>query len=85
MTGDDRPFRITVSGDPMLFLQIEGTPYETVEVGADEMLIQRVYITAPAGSEASEDARTDFRIWVEDLESNERTYEDTHFNGLESR
>jgi cytochrome c oxidase accessory protein FixG len=85
MTGDDRPFRITVSGDPMLFLQIEGTPYETVEVGADEMLIQRVYVTAPAGSEASEDARTDFRIWVEDLESNERTYEDTHFNGLESR
>ena len=85
MTGDDRPFRITVTGAPMLYLQIEGTPYETVQVEADEMLIQRVYVTAPAGSEAAQDTRTDFRIWVEDLESNERTHEDTHFNGLESR
>jgi cytochrome c oxidase accessory protein FixG len=85
MTGDDRPFRITVTGDPMLYLQIEGTPYETVQVEADEMLIQRVYVTAPAGSEAAQETRTDFRIWVEDLESNERTHEDTHFNGLESR
>ncbi|NBD30989.1 MAG: cytochrome c oxidase accessory protein CcoG [Alphaproteobacteria bacterium] len=85
MTGEDRPFRITISGDPMLFLQIEGSPYETVDIGTDEMLIQRVYVTAPAGSEPADDARTDFRIWVEDLESNERTHEDTHFNGLESR
>jgi polyferredoxin len=85
MTGDDRPFRITVTGAPMLYLQIEGTPYETVQVEADEMLIQRVYVTAPAGSEAAQDTRTDFRIWVQDLESNERTHEDTHFNGLESR
>ncbi|WP_412507827.1 cytochrome c oxidase accessory protein CcoG [Roseovarius sp. SYSU LYC5161] len=85
MTGDDRPFRITVTGDPRLYLQIEGTPYETVQVEADEMLIQRVYVTAPAGSEAAQDTRTDFRIWVQDLESNERTHEDTHFNGLESR
>jgi cytochrome c oxidase accessory protein FixG len=85
MTGDDRPFRITVTGAPMLYLQIEGTPYETVHVEADEMLIQRVYVTAPAGSEAAQETRTDFRIWVEDLESNERTHEDTHFNGLESR
>ncbi|WP_084861746.1 cytochrome c oxidase accessory protein CcoG [Salibaculum halophilum] len=85
MTGDDRPFRITVTGAPMLYLQIEGTPYETVQVEADEMLIQRVYVTAPAGSEAAQETRTDFRIWVEDLESNERTHEDTHFNGLESR
>ncbi|HKL69524.1 cytochrome c oxidase accessory protein CcoG [Salibaculum sp.] len=85
MTGDDRPFRITVTGDPMLYLQIEGTPYETVQVDADQMLIQRVYVTAPAGSEAAQDTRTDFRIWVQDLESNERTHEDTHFNGLESR
>lgn len=85
MHGEERPFRITLSGDPMLFVQIEGTPYQTVNVGADEMLIQRVYVTAPAGSEQTEAARTDFRFWVQDLASNDRTYEDTHFNGRESR
>ncbi|KAA9006080.1 RdxA/RdxB/FixG family protein [Histidinibacterium aquaticum] len=80
--GEARPFRITLSGDPMLYLDVEGTPYETVTVPADSMALERVYVMAPPGSEQAEAARTGFRFWVTDLTNGDRTYEDSHFNGL---
>ncbi|TKZ22123.1 cytochrome c oxidase accessory protein CcoG [Shimia litoralis] len=79
--GDDRPFRISVKGDSSLRVQLEGTPYETVTVAADEMQLQRVYVLAPKGSVPAESPATEFRFWVEDVSNGDRVYKDTVFNG----
>lgn len=79
--GEDRPFNISLKGDPALRVQLEGTPYTSVKVPADDTLLQRVYVVAPKGSEPAESERVEFRIWVEDIASGERAYKDTVFNG----
>jgi cytochrome c oxidase accessory protein FixG len=79
--GDDRPFRIHVTGDPAFRVALEGTVYETVTVPANETLLQRVYVVAPAGSVPATSERTEARFWVEDLASGERVHSDTVFNG----
>jgi polyferredoxin len=79
--GEDRPFRISLTGHPQLRVQLEGTPYETVEVPADTTFLQRVYVIAPPGSEPAAAERTDFRFWVEDLTNAERAHNDTIFFG----
>ncbi len=78
-------FRLTIKGDPTLRLQLEGSPYQTVDVGPDAMLQQRVYIVAPPGSAPATAAVTDVRIWVEALGGGERAYKDTTFNGRGAR
>lgn len=79
--GEDRPFRMSLRGDPALRVQLEGTPYETVMVPADTAKLQRVYVIAPKGSVPAETERTEFRFWVEDTSSGERSHKDTVFNG----
>jgi cytochrome c oxidase accessory protein FixG len=79
--GEARPFRLTVKGHPAVRVTLEGTPYQTVEVPADTMLNQRVYLQAPPGSAPAKDERTDVRLWVEDISTGDRAYEDTFFNG----
>jgi cytochrome c oxidase accessory protein FixG len=79
--GDDRPFRITVKGDPTLRIDLEGTAYETVTVPADQMLNQRVYVIAPKGSAPATGGLTQFRFWVEDISNGDRVHKDTVFNG----
>ncbi len=82
--GDPRPFRITLAGHNALRVQLEGTPYETVDVPANETYLQRVYVIAPPGSAPADTERTDFRFWVEDLSNGDRAYSDTLFNGREN-
>ena len=79
--GDDRLFRITMTGDLSIHSELEGTPYQTVEVLAQAQKLQRVYLVAPAGSDAATSERTDVRIWVEDISNGDRVYKDTVFNG----
>ncbi|WP_417206519.1 cytochrome c oxidase accessory protein CcoG [Antarctobacter sp.] len=79
--GENRPFRITLTGDPTLRVQLEGTPYETVEVPANATYLQKVYVIAPPASGPAESERTEFRFWVEDLTSGDRAHNDTVFNG----
>ena len=81
MHGEVRPFRITLKGDPALRVSLEGSPYESVEVPANETLLQRVYVIAPPGSDPADAERIDFRFWVEDLVNGERVHKDTIFNG----
>jgi hypothetical protein len=45
------------------------------------MKLQRVYVMAPKGSEASLAERVEFRIWVEDTSNGDRAHKDTIFNG----
>jgi cytochrome c oxidase accessory protein FixG len=79
--GEDRPFRMSVKGHPALRIQLEGTPYETVDVPANETFLQRVYVVAAPGSDPAEDERSEIRFWVEDLTNGDRAYTDTIFNG----
>ncbi|MBV2360294.1 cytochrome c oxidase accessory protein CcoG [Thalassococcus sp. CAU 1522] len=79
--GEDRPFRLTMTGHDQLHIELEGTPYESVNVPANETLLQRVYVIAPPNSEPVQSHRTDFRFWVEDLTNGDRAYKDSHFNG----
>ncbi|MDF0601065.1 cytochrome c oxidase accessory protein CcoG [Psychromarinibacter sp. C21-152] len=81
--GEERPFRISVKGDPALRIQIEGTPYETVTVPADETGQHRVYVVAAPGSDPATSDRTEIRFWVEDLVNGDRVYTDSTFNGRE--
>jgi len=79
--GEERPFRIGVTGDPALRLQVEGTPYATVTVPADTAGQERVYVIAPGGSAPAGAEATDVRIWIEDTSNGDRAYRDTVFNG----
>ena len=82
--GEDRPFRMTVSGDPAIRIQLEGTPYGAVTVPADSTMLQRVYLMAPPSSGPAHSERTEVRLWVEDTSNGERAYQDTIFNGREN-
>jgi polyferredoxin len=79
--GDDRPFAISVVGEEPFEVQLEGLPDQTVIVPADSTKLQRVYVVAPRDSAAAASERTEFRLWVEDLTSQERAYNDSVFNG----
>jgi len=81
MKNEPTRFNFSVKGDPSLFVTLEGTPYTSVEVAPDEMKLQRVYVTAPQGSDPAQADRTEIRIWVEDTASGTRDYKDTVFNG----
>jgi polyferredoxin len=78
---DPRPFEMSLAADAPLVLTLEGEDDLTVDLPPDETLLQRVYVTAPAGSVPATAARTDFRLWVEDATSGDRAHEDTFFNG----
>ena len=79
--GEDRPFRISVKGDPALRVQLEGTPYAAVSVPADTTKLQRVYVVAPPNSTPAEAERTEIRFWVEDNTTGARAYKDSTFHG----
>ena len=79
--GDDRPFQISLTSEADLMIALEGTEEMVVTVPADQTQTERVYVTAPAGSAAATTDRTAVRLWVEDLDSNDRVSVDTVFNG----
>ncbi len=81
MDHDDRRFEMSVTGAPDLEIELEGAPSNAVDVPADELVLQRVYLIAPPGSEAAQADRTDVRLWIEDAQDGERSYKDTIFNG----
>ncbi|MDH3264653.1 MAG: cytochrome c oxidase accessory protein CcoG [Paracoccaceae bacterium] len=81
MNLDDSTFHLSLTSDAVLRISLEGTEALTVEVPANEMVLQRVYVTAPAGSEAAVAGHTALRLWVEDLASTDRANKDTVFNG----
>jgi cytochrome c oxidase accessory protein FixG len=81
MQHEERRFKISVKGDPTIRLELEGTPYTSILVPADEMYLQRVYLIAPQGSEPAQSSRSEVRLWIEDIGNGERAYKDTVFNG----
>ncbi|WP_050929067.1 cytochrome c oxidase accessory protein CcoG [Aestuariivita boseongensis] len=81
MTNQPTTFRLFATGHPQLRLQLEGTPYETVDLDAQGAELQRVYVIAPPGSDPANAERTELRFWVEDLSNGERNYADTTYFG----
>ena len=81
MQGSIRTFALSLKSDSDLRLSLEGTDTLTVQVPADETLLQRVYVTAPAGSAAAHATRTELRLWVQDAAGADRVSSDTFFNG----
>ncbi|WP_306005172.1 cytochrome c oxidase accessory protein CcoG [Aquicoccus porphyridii] len=81
MHGEERPFVLSLTGDPALRVEIEGADTQTVMVPADTALPVRTYVVAPSGSVPAESDRVEFRFWVEDATSGERAFKDTVFNG----
>ncbi len=81
MNLDARTFHLSLTADTLLRIELEGTNALTVEMPANEMILQRVYVIAPQGSEAATEHSTKFRLWVEDLSNTDRAYKDTVFNG----
>ena len=79
--GEERPFQLSVVGDPSMRIELEGLPDENGSVPADTAFLQRVYIVTPKDAAPSQAASTDVRIWVEDQSNGERAYKDTTFNG----
>jgi cytochrome c oxidase accessory protein FixG len=79
--GEDRRFAFALTGDAALALRVEGAPEAVVTVPANETGQHRLYVTAPGGTAPAEAERTPLRLWVEDLQSGARTFNDTIFNG----
>jgi len=81
MNLDDRVFHLSLSSDALLRISLEGVEDLTVRVPANEMMLQRVYVTAAPDSPAAATHSTNLRFWVEDLQSTDRASKDTVFNG----
>ena len=84
--GDDRWFYISVASEADLATSIEGTADMRVLVPANDTFQARLYVTAPQGSAAAKDQRTDLTIWIEDRGTEaqpgtDRVSHDTIFNG----
>lgn len=78
---EERMFEISLTGNLAFGLSLDDTPYASVAVPADSILLQRVFVTAPAGSDPASAEFTDLRFWIEDLTNGDRAFKDTTFNG----
>jgi cytochrome c oxidase accessory protein FixG len=81
MSHDDSDFAISLVSDAPLEVTLEGQPGQSVKVALNSTHLQRVYVTAPAGSAPALAERTDFRLWVEDEATTHRAFRDTTFFG----
>ena len=79
--GNDTQFQVSLTSDAALRITLEGTDGLTMPVPANEQKTQRVYVVAVPGSEAALADRTDLRLWIEEVDSTNRVYHDTIFNG----
>ncbi len=84
MNLEDREFHLSIATEMPLRIELEGKDGLVVDVPANEMVLQRVYVIAPPGTAAAEAHRTDIRVWVEDLSNTDRAFADTVFNGTGS-
>ncbi|MBK1636103.1 cytochrome c oxidase accessory protein CcoG [Rhodovulum adriaticum] len=85
MHGEPRWFHITVTPNDVFSVEVEGAANGMVEVAPDATALKRVYVIAAPGTDAARAAQTDLRIWLHDIEADERAYKDTVFNGTEIR
>lgn len=81
--GDERGFKVSISSESALDVDVEGREDGVVMVNPDATFMQRVHIIAPKGTSAATTGSTPVRVWIEDTENQDRAYKDTIFNGSE--
>ena len=83
LTAEDRDFRVMLTSDEILRIDVEttGAVPNHVTVPANETLQARVYVIARPQDAAADAEITDLRLWVEDIETDDRAGVATIFNG----
>jgi len=81
MTGYDREFRLSVDAPAPVELALEGITGLDVDVPADATFRQRVYLTAPPETPASEGALMDLDLVLEDTGTGQVVRKGTVFHG----
>jgi polyferredoxin len=81
MTGYDRDFQLSVASPEPVTLGLQGVEGTTVSVPADATWRQRVYLTSPPDSAASNTPDLDLDLIVEDTSGTGRVVERTVFHG----
>ena len=83
LTAEDRTFRVMLTSEDILRIGVEtdGPHDGHVTVPANETLAARVYVTARPQDPAASSETTDLRLWVEDVETDDRAGVATIFNG----
>lgn len=83
--GEPRAFRLSLSSDEILRIDVEGAQTHIVTVAPDSSTQQRVYVTARPQDAAAQQDHTDLRFWVEDVISGERAFRDSSFDGKDTK
>ncbi|WP_299655869.1 cytochrome c oxidase accessory protein CcoG [uncultured Tateyamaria sp.] len=83
LTADDRDFRVMLTSDEILRIDVEtdGPVANHVTVPANETMQARIYVIARPDDPAADAVTTDLRLWVEDVETDDRAGVSTIFNG----
>ncbi len=79
--GEPREFRVSLTSDEILRIDLEGEATRVITVPADSTTSQRVYVTARPQDPAGSINHTDLRFWVEDVSDGARAFRDSSFNG----
>ncbi|TCP44401.1 cytochrome c oxidase accessory protein CcoG [Rhodovulum marinum] len=85
MHANDRWFEISVTPNDVFQLEVEGGQNGMVQVPADATKLVRVYVIAPPNSAPAQSQSSEMRLWLHDIEGDERSYNDTVFNGKAAR
>ncbi|MEM6678586.1 MAG: cytochrome c oxidase accessory protein CcoG [Pseudomonadota bacterium] len=81
MTDNTSPFRVGVTADYVVRPALQGIEGLELELVAQEQRRVKLFLTAPPWFDMPE--RFAVRIWVENLETRDRTFYDTQFRGPE--
>ena len=83
LAAEDREFRVMLTSDDILRIDVEttGSVPNHVTVPANETLQARVYVIARPQDAAADAEVTDLRLWVEDIDTDDRAGVATIFNG----
>ncbi|MEM7496720.1 MAG: cytochrome c oxidase accessory protein CcoG [Pseudomonadota bacterium] len=82
MSDSTAPFRVGVTADYVVRPALQGLDALELEIAAQEQRRLKLFLTAPPWFGMPE--RFDVRVWVENLETRDRTYYDTQFRGPEN-
>lgn len=80
-SNDESTFEIHLNAPPDLLLKLEGHPDDRLQIDAQSMKLQRVYVVTPGESEPARAEHTDVRFWVENLADGARAYTNSTFFG----
>ena len=83
LTAEPREFRVMLTSEDILRIDVEsdGAVANHVTVPANETMQARVYVIARPQDPAADAETTDLRLWVEDVETDDRAGVATIFNG----